>query len=197
MSRRLWLRTTSATLLAVAIALLAAAGWIPAKAWLAQQLLQQAWQQTLVDGQQHRPWPWADHWPIARLSFPTQDKSYIVLQGDAGNVLAFAPGHSPRSGLGKSARDIVISGHRDTHFSILANLHPGAQIELTTTAGHYHFKVEDTRILDSRKTGLRVGNHRELLLVTCWPFAAIVPGGPLRYVVQARRLADAGKHASG
>ena len=38
-----------------------------------------------------------------------------------------------------------------------------------------------------------------LWLVTCYPFDAIVPGGPLRYVVQARRLnlnATAGRFVS-
>jgi len=30
-----------------------------------------------------------------------------------------------------------------------------------------------------------VAGHRQLTLVTCYPFDAIVPGGPLRYVVFA------------
>jgi sortase (surface protein transpeptidase) len=27
--------------------------------------------------------------------------------------------------------------------------------------------------------------RKSLTLITCWPFDAIVPGGPLRYVVRA------------
>jgi len=31
-------------------------------------------------------------------------------------------------------------------------------------------------------------DQKKLTLITCWPFDAVVPGGPLRYVVHAVSL---------
>ena len=41
--------------------------YIPAKAWLAQELMQRAWQRADFDNDRQAPWPWADTWPVARL----------------------------------------------------------------------------------------------------------------------------------
>lgn len=190
MSRRTLIQAISAGLLAVAIVLIATAAWIPAKAWLAQRLLEHSWSQTLADGQRHKPWPWADHWPIARLRFIGHQRSYVVLQGDSGAVLAFAPGHNPKSGLGDDPRSIIISGHRDTSFEVLQTLQPGDIIELTTATGRRHFKVDQTRVINENSDALWITHDARLYLVTCWPFDAIIPGGPLRYVVEARPVPE-------
>lgn len=165
-------------------------GWIQAKAVLAQWLLDAAWARTLADGEPHRPWPWADHWPVARLVFPGRDRDYVVLEGDAGHTLAFAPGHNPRSGLGADARRIVISGHRDTHFRILRELRPGEPVILQTARGEYAFEIEGAQVVDSRKTRLALYQDQRLQLVTCWPFDALATGGPLRYLVTAGPAMD-------
>ncbi len=162
-----------------------AGGWIQAKALLAQWLLEAAWSRSLADGQIHRPWPWADHWPVARLSFPGQGRSFIVLEGDQGHALAFAPGHQPQSGLGADERRIVISGHRDTHFRLLAELQPGDPVRLQTRLGEYRFTVEGAQVLDSREHRLALYPDRRLQLVTCWPFEALSSRGPMRYLVTA------------
>jgi sortase A len=40
--------------------------------------------------------------------------------------------------------------------------------------------------VDSRDTRLRHDDQgRTLVLVTCYPFEAVMPGGPMRYVVTA------------
>ena len=44
--------------------------WIQAKAWLAQSLIAHAWARTLSGERQAKPWPWADTWPVARLTVP-------------------------------------------------------------------------------------------------------------------------------
>ncbi|HEY4210143.1 MAG TPA: hypothetical protein VGM84_01570 [Steroidobacteraceae bacterium] len=47
-------------------------------------------------------------------------------------------------------------------------------------------------VVDSRQTRLQLGsNTPRLMLVTCYPFDAVVPGGPLRYVIVAQLLPDA------
>jgi sortase A len=44
------------------------------------------------------------------------------------------------------------------------------------------------QIIDSRTTGIINDPERDqLVLVTCYPFDAMVPGGPLRYVVIAEK----------
>ncbi len=162
-----------------------AGGWIQSKALLAQWLLERAWSLSLADGRDHRPWPWADHWPVARLSFPAQGRSFIVLEGDQGHALAFAPGHQVQSGLGADPRRIIISGHRDTHFRLLRQLEPGEPVQLQTRQGDYRFAVEGSQVLDSRQHRLVLHEDRRLQLVTCWPFDALNSGGPLRYLVSA------------
>jgi len=167
-------------------ALLTHGSWIPLKAWLAQQLLQQAWAETLNDGDIHRPWTWADHWPVARLRAPGEGVDLIVLEGDSGNVLAFAPGHAIRSGMPGDSRTLVISGHRDTHFRFLEGLGPGEVLELEAHNGRYRYRVTETGIRDSRDSDIVIRDGvEELILVTCYPFDAPMAGGSLRYLVRA------------
>ena len=117
MRRLIWL------LLVLALYFLGSAFYIPAKAMLAQQLLQQAWAETLhTHGQVSKPWPWADTWPVARLIVPAHHIDQIVLEGDMGNSLAFAPGQSLQSFTDKVSGAIMISGHRDTHFHFLKDI---------------------------------------------------------------------------
>ncbi|MGD8582011.1 MAG: class GN sortase, partial [Gammaproteobacteria bacterium] len=75
------------------------AGWIHTKAIAAQVLLERAWQQTLTDNKHHKPWSWADTWPVAELIVPDLAIEQIVLAGDSGAILAFGPGHSSASAM--------------------------------------------------------------------------------------------------
>jgi hypothetical protein len=54
--------------------------YIPAKAWLAQELMQRAWQKTQDGESESPPWPWADTWPVARLLAKGGDIELIVLR---------------------------------------------------------------------------------------------------------------------
>ena len=182
MNRR-WLGAALAT---VGLSLLLYGTWIPAKAWLAQQLLESAWENSLRTGERQRPWPWADHWPVAELRLP--GRRLIVLAGDQGPVLAFAPGHSPRSGLPGDTLTTVISGHRDTHFRELHQLGHGDELSLATRQGRYRYRVADRQILDARRDRLSLRDDGALLLVTCWPPQALTVGGPQRLIVRAERI---------
>jgi len=161
--------------------------WIQAKAVLAQHLLRDAWTKTLADGRPHKPWPWAEHWPVARLRVKAHGIDQIVLSGDSGNVLAFAPGHNRLSGLPGEHQTIVISGHRDTHFAFLQDLHLGETIRLQSRGEGIRYRVSDLQVVDSSRTGIRIADDDQLLLITCYPFNSPVPGGPMRYVVTAQR----------
>ncbi len=178
-----------ALLAAAGLWLLAAGGWIHAKAWLAQALLERAWNESLAHGGPEKPWPWADTWPVARMEVPAEGVELIVLAGDSGQALAFGPGHTGGSAMPGQGGTVLISAHRDTQFRFLRRLHIGEAICLQTRAGRFVYRVDGARVVDSRTTRVaddRAGGER-LVLVTCYPFNAIVPGGPLRYVVTATR----------
>jgi sortase A len=184
-------RLACAGLLAVAIAGLAAGGKIYVKAWLAQRLLQRAWAETRAGAGQVKPWPWADTWPVARLSVPERRVDLIVLADASGRSMAFGPGHVAGSAPPGAHGHTVLSGHRDTQFRFLKDLALGDEIRLETPDGATHvYGVTGTFVVHARDPGVgqETGVPR-LTLVTCYPFDAIVPGGPLRYVVEAELAA--------
>lgn len=167
--------------------------WILLKAELAQYLISDSWQRQLSSGEIHKPWPWADTWPVAQLKLDS-DKPLVVLQGTSGQALAFGPGMyetaamSPESSAGASVA--VIAAHRDTHFRGLDRLRPGMPVQLQGRDGRWHsFRVQGAQVVDSRSGVLpefvRTGAVPGLILVTCYPFDAVDAGGPLRYVVYA------------
>lgn len=176
-------------LLCAALVLLGNAGYLQAKAWLAQQLLEQAWQRRLAGDAEARPWPWADTQPLARLRVPRLALEQIVLSGDSGRTLAFGPAWNEGSARFGAAGTSVISGHRDTHFAFLRNVEVGDTLELSDLSGSYRYRVEAHYVADARQQRIAAtGGEERLLLVTCYPFDDWVAGGPLRFVVEARRV---------
>jgi sortase A len=168
-------------ILIMGVGLFADGLWLYGKAQVGQMLLSRAWAKTIEDGKDHKPWPWADHWPVARLTSEEHNIDQIVLAGDSGSVLAFAPGMNLQA---DEAGTVIISGHRDTHFRFLKDLKPGAELTLQTQDGTHRYRIEETRIVDSRTTRIDPASGADqLVLVTCYPFDAIKAGGPMRYVV--------------
>ena len=161
--------------------------WIHAKAELAQHLLQRAWARTLAGASGVKPWPWADTWPVARLQLPAQGVDLIVLDGVSGRTLAFGPGHLPGTPLPGRAGVAVIAGHRDTHFRFLRGVQPGDEIVVEAPGRpRARFRVRERAVVDARTAVLAgADDARELVLVTCYPFDALRPRGPLRYLVLA------------
>jgi len=176
-----------ATLFALAAWQASAALYIPAKAVLAQQLLARAWMRAQAGEASAKPWPWADTKPVARLRVPARHVDLIVLAGASGRTLAFGPALASGSALPGAAGTSVIAGHRDTSFRFLRELRIGDAMELESVTGvREAFVVTHTEIADSRNSLLRLEpSGRALVLVTCYPFDAVVPGGPLRYVITA------------
>jgi sortase A len=161
--------------------------WIPAKAWVAQEMLQRAWDRMREGERQARPWPWADTFPVARLSARQGEVELIVLEGSSGRTLAFGPGHLAASVLPGENGNSVIAGHRDTHFGFLRHLRGGDGIRVEMPDGRGHlFRVVALDVVDSRRGSILLDTEIPMLsLVTCYPFEAQEPGGPLRYVVSA------------
>jgi sortase A len=172
----------------IALVSTAKALWLPAKAQLAQVLLDRAWSETQRTGEPNAPWPDADHYPIARLAVPSLGIEQVVLSGDSGAVLAFAPGMN-REAQYQFGGAKIISGHRDTHFRFLQELQQGDELTLESIDHIERFKIVSTRVIDARQEGLYPSENPEgLYLVTCYPFDAVSTGGDQRYVVRAEPI---------
>jgi sortase A len=187
MNRRRTLTAAACLLMSLGLWQAGSGGYIHAKAWLAQGLIDQAWARVQAGEEHARPWPWADTWPVARLELPSLGAAMTVLAGGSGRTMAFGPGHVDGSALPGEAGISLIAGHRDTHFRLLEALRVGDDIAIEDRAGaHHKFRVTSFQIVDSRR--VRIDPYAEtprLALSTCYPFDALTPGGPLRYVVFA------------
>ncbi len=115
----------------------------------------------------------------------------LVLEGSSGRNLAFGPVHDPASVLPGQWGNSVIEGHRDTHFRVLKDLRLGDQVHIELPDGRRaSFAVAHLQVVDSRRSRIVLDSEApRLTLVTCYPFDAVRPGGPLRYVVTADWIA--------
>ncbi|TFG59641.1 MAG: class GN sortase [Nitrospirales bacterium] len=169
--------------------------WIHVKALAAQWLLQYAWQETLTTQRPVKPWPWADTWPVGRLIVPRLSINQIILANASGQSLAFGPGKVGNKKFSDDdSQGLLLSGHRDTHFSFLREIQQGDTVTLQMVQGDWlKYVVEETTVLDSRTDQLlSFSEVATLRLITCYPFDALLPGGPFRYVVAAKAVASIG-----
>lgn len=192
-----WIRWLLVFCLAMGAWQIGQVGYFQSKAWLAGMLIERAWAQTLEGAQQVRPWPWADTWPVAELTVPGLGVQQIILAGDSGRVLAFAPGYTHKSTLQDNGLS-VISAHRDTHFEFLRELKNGDEIFLKTLDGVTPFQVREFAVVDARDylidparfADQQSAGQLSLLLVTCYPFDALQAGGYQRFLVLAVRTPE-------
>jgi sortase A len=174
-------------LIVLGTAMLIAGFWIPVKAELAQQLLNRAWAASKGGDLNARPWPWADTWPVARLTLPMHDRPLTVLAGASGRNLAFGPALMDGSAMPGTPGVAVIAGHRDTHFRELGELGIGDQFAIELPDGvSYTYEVAAIDVVDANRSMLRLDSQESVvMLVTCYPFESVLAGGSLRYVVMA------------
>ena len=187
---RRWRALPTAGFMALSIAGLCLAGQgavIPAKALLAQVLLERAFTTARSTGAPVKAWPWADTVPVARISVPRLKVSEIVLSGGSGEALAFGPTLVPGSApLGRNGT-AVVAAHRDTHFRFMQDLRPGDVVIVETVdGGRASFRMQGGYVV--RNDRFAVAPHAvapTLVLSTCWPFDASTRG-PWRYVAVAQ-----------
>jgi sortase A len=184
----------SAALLLAGMAVALQAGWIHAKAVLAQHLLQHSWQQLLLHDRNVPAWPWADFYPVAQLLVPDRATRQLILDSDSGAALAFAPGVHNGSVLPGDAGVSLVAAHRDTHFAFLKELLPGDEVFITRRDKRtVRYRVTDTRVIDTREGSLSVqAGQASLVLVTCFPFDAVAAATPYRYVVTTEAVTTTG-----
>lgn len=191
MTRARWLTAVVIALVIAGVSQVAAAGWIHAKALLAQHLIASAWAQARDGGTSPRPWPWADMRPIARLQVPSRGIDLYILDAASARALAFGPAHVSGTAAPGSAGNAVIVAHRDTHFAFLRDLAPEDEITIELARGPVaRYRVREVTIVDKGESRLLdPADSPQLTLITCYPFDAVQPGTRMRYVVIAERVA--------
>ena len=193
MSQRTSLRRAAPAvlLLTVGAVFISAALYIPAKAAVAQVLLERAWAKAEAGETAPKPWPWADITPIAKLDVPRLRQHAIVLEGTSGAALAFGPGHMPNSAAIGASGTAIVAAHRDTQFRFLKELVPGDRVVAATSDGRRTaFRVVGAQIVRADASGLDPVDTgptgARLAMVTCYPFNGVLHS-PWRYVVIADR----------
>lgn len=183
---RIWALGAALAVILAGLAIALQGAFIPAKAAVAQALLERAWARSAAGEVAAKPWPWADTWPVARIEAPRLEARAIVLHEAGGEAMAFGPAWLAQTAEPGHPGVSVIAAHRDTHFRFLKDLRPGDALTVTTADGAVHaFVVAGHEIVRADKSGIVAqGGAPRLALVTCFPFNAKTRG-PLRYVVWA------------
>lgn len=178
-------------LLCLALWQLTSAGWVHAKARVAQQLIAWSWSDTREGHGRKRPWPWADTRPVAKLRVPGRKVELYVLEGTSGRSLAFGPGHVSGTAAPGGEGNSVIVAHRDTHFAFLRDMQADDVIAIDTAKGTtVRYRVREAVVVDQTDTRvMEPADDSQLTLITCYPFDAVRPGSTQRYVVIADRIA--------
>lgn len=169
---------------AAGLVLLVQGLWIPAKAEVAQILLDRAFASSLAIGEPQKPWPWADMVPLARIEAERLGVSEVVLSGASGEAMAFGPTEIP----GPPGGVRVLAGHRDTHFRFLRDVREGDVLVLHDVGGTVtRYRVFGFTTVRWDRFAYPVSPARPLLaLATCYPFDAESQGA-LRRVIWAER----------
>ena len=158
---------------------------IEVKATVAQVLLDHAWNKSLKENKPYKPWSSFDGSPILKLEIPRYNISQIVLEGTSGQALAFGPAFHQESFLPSSNKITAISSHRDSHGEYIKNLEIGDILKLQDLDNNWHtYKIEEFLIVNV-KEAVTINKRNRLLLITCYPFEALLSGTPLRYIVSA------------
>lgn len=163
------------------------AGYIYAKAILAQYLISDAWELSVMTSTPVKPWRWADTYPVAKLTIKQTDPLYL-LAGASNRNLAFGPvlmNANVQSVERKQPFNIAIAAHRDTHFAVLEDINYGDPIILDIGTKQIEFIVDEIVIVDEKNLGIIDSDDGQVItLITCYPFNALSSATPLRYVVQ-------------
>jgi sortase A len=123
-----------------------------------------------------------------RLSFPAQNKSFIVKNGASELNLLLGPARVEWSGIPGDEGNTVIAGHRDTHFRMLKDVRRNEVIAVERDGQTFRYRIVDLEIVSAANNKFYQDTGRGVLtLVTCYPFYYLGPA-PKRYIVRAELL---------
>ena len=154
--------------------------------------MEAAWQRARASADGARPWAWADTTPLARLTI--NGESLFVLEGLSQCEREAGPTHDMTSVMPGETGNSVIEAHHAGQLKVVRKVRMGDRIRVERADGaSAEFIVTNRRVLDTRRQSVTPqAQTARLTLVTGYPFDAIEPGGPLRFVVTADFIAGAG-----
>jgi sortase A len=179
------------------LALLAGRAYVETKAGVASLLIDRAFEEHRLDGGVHKPWPWADWSPIARIEVPRLGIRRPILSGASGPSLAFGLGHLDGTADPAGDGNCVLAGHRDASAAFLRDLRVGDDVRIETGGAFRDYRVARLDVVSSEDTAVTLPVERSrLTLVTCYPFGGVTHS-PWRYVVTAEADPPGGGPARG
>ncbi|MFA9558906.1 class D sortase [Evansella sp. AB-rgal1] len=126
---------------------------------------------------------------IGLLRAPKLNEEWPVVEGTSDEDLKAGVGHFIGTGFPGEARQILLSGHRDTVFRNLGDLEIGDIVEVQLSYGTFQYEIEETFIVDADdRTVIDYSIDEEVLTIsTCYPFR-FVGDAPERYIINAKPL---------
>jgi len=122
---------------------------------------------------------------IGTLYIPKLESELPIFHGTNEDELEKGVGHFKDSVLPGEKDNSVLSGHRDTVFRNLGKVGKGDELQVTTAAGIFTYKVMKVRIVDEDDRTVIVPKPRAVLTVsTCYPFD-FIGAAPERYILEA------------
>jgi sortase A len=189
------LRFFVALILLAGVSLTVRAMYLHAKAELAGILIRRAWQTTARTGATHRPWPWADTYPEARLRIPRLGYDEIVLAGATPRTLAFGPARLQSGAAFGEPGNLEIAGHRTSWFEPLQGVALGDTIDVEWFDARHRclrrrtYRINAIRVVNPSDVQMLAATSDDVLtLITCYPFGRS-PRSPQRFMVRAAPVA--------
>jgi sortase A len=122
---------------------------------------------------------------IGTLYIPKLESELPIFHGTNEDELEKGVGHFKDSVLPGEKDNSVLSGHRDTVFRNLGKVGKGDELQVTTAAGTFTYKIMKVRIVDEDDRTVIVPKPRAVLTVsTCYPFD-FIGAAPERYILEA------------
>lgn len=110
---------------------------------------------------------------IGRISLPSLDRRYFVIEGTETDDLRKGPGHYADTPLPGQRGTVAIAGHRTTYgapFRTIDQLKPKNKIKVEMPYGTFVYRVEKTKIVEPTDLSvLRKVRYNRLILSACHP----------------------------
>lgn len=125
---------------------------------------------------------------VGEIRVPRLNLQAVIVEGDSGEVLGKAVGHTPGTAMPGEWGNVALAGHRDRLFRPLREIQQGDVITIQTAGESFNYEVESTFVVAPTETEvLHSTSRKELTLITCFPFN-YVGSAPHRFIVRAREV---------
>ena len=84
---------------------------------------------------------------LFELLLPRLSSNFTVLEGTSEQTLRRGPGHLGGSALPDESGNVVIAGHRDTHFRLLKDVVIGDTIQIRMDGAELFYRVVNIRVV--------------------------------------------------